>query len=59
MTMDLKGPQGEEHFNNTSWQQLLEQAQRFGWKPAGVVEVDHSDEFEDDEEGHIPNSKRA
>jgi hypothetical protein len=49
MTMDLSGSQGKEHFNNTSWQMLLDLALRNGWKPAGVVRRElRPEDFEDE-----------
>ncbi|HYT93190.1 MAG TPA: hypothetical protein VEL76_31015 [Gemmataceae bacterium] len=50
MTMDLSGPQGEEHFNNTSWQMLLDLALSNGWKPAGVVRRERTEEELDEDE---------
>ena len=49
MTMDLHGPQGEEHTTNNHWQLLLELALLHGWSPAGTIPGD-PEEDEDDME---------
>ena len=44
MTMELIGPNGEEHYTHPGWRMVLDLVLKFGWKPAGAtVPADEGD----------------
>lgn len=42
MGMDLMG-NGRFSVNNRGWETLLDLAERFGWRPAGTIEMDYEE----------------